>query len=231
MIDCHCHIHKEYNCIFNLPETIDITEIKERNTNINTNQTEKEYYSYGIHPWNVTNEIECEKYLLTLQTLLKEKRIIAIGECGLDTKLTQNDILIQKKWFIKQIELAQEYQVPVYIHTVNTINDIISLKKKWKDQIWIIHGFTSALQQAKQLIDLNCYISIGRSVLNKNNVKINQILKLAFERRRLLIETDNDDSHVVDLKDIYVSIAERLEIDVEMLKEYIHDVVGNLFHV
>ena len=158
-----------------------------------------------------------------MTTLIETKEIVAIGECGLDTKLTSNDISIQKRWFEQQLQLAKEHSLHVYIHTVNTLNEIIMMKKKWKDSQWIIHGFNSSVQQAKQLMDLNCYLSIGRIVLNKNNAKITPILKLCYERKRLLIETDNDGSHVADIKEIYENIADRLEIDVNDLIEEVNE--------
>ena len=223
MIDCHCHIHSQNPIIFNLNEEETIESIQNIKLQYPNNK-----YTYGIHPWNVGNEIKCEEYIERLKTLLQTNQIVAIGECGLDTKLTTNDISIQKQWFERQLQLSKEYSLPVYIHTVNTMNEIILMKKKWKESQWIIHGFNSSLQQAKQLMDLNCYLSIGRIVLNKNNAKITPILKLCYERKRLLIETDNDGSHVADIKEIYENIAERLEIDVNDLIKEINDCLKSL---
>ncbi|BFU21246.1 hydrolase TatD family protein [Entamoeba histolytica HM-1:IMSS-B] len=216
MIDCHCHLPSSYKCILNL----------------NENDTSDSFYrqliSFGIHPWHCGDETLCQKQLQVLEQLVKQNQIIAIGECGLDNKLTTNSISTQKKWFLKQIELNQRYNLPVYIHCVNMVNEIILLKKKWINQRWIYHGFNSSNEVAKKLISMNCWLSFGRNVLNNNNIKINNSLKIAFENKRLLIETDNDETHFVDLQHIYNSIANRLNCSIDILINEVHDSLHQL---
>ena len=98
------------------------------------------YASVGIHPWELT-EANADTLWESLQKAVEDKRVVAIGECGLD-KLKGASLDLQIALFKKEALLAEAYSIPLVIHCVKAFNELILLKKEIKPlQPWIIHGF------------------------------------------------------------------------------------------
>lgn len=153
-----------------------------------------QYYSIGIHPWEVheTNSNALEK----LDLLAANDSIKAIGECGLD-KNSKAGIKEQCYYFERQVQISEEHQKPLIIHCVASFNEIISMRKKLHpSQDWIIHGFRGKPQLAKQLLANGFYLSFGEKY-NIQSVEVTPIEKIC-------IETDTSS---VDLITLYKDIA------------------------
>ena len=151
-------------------------------------------FSIGIHPWNV-HEFS-EKEMTALHDLTSDKRIVAIGECGLD-KNSKTSLPTQIQFFSNQIEISEKYQKPLIIHCVGCFNELFELRKKLKPtQVWIIHGFRGKPELAVQALKSGCSISFGEH-FNEESVQLTPINKL-------FVETDESN---LSIEKIYSNIA------------------------
>lgn len=153
------------------------------------------YYSCGIHPWYVESTTLKVEDLFHL--IKKNKKVIAVGEIGLD-KLASSSYQLQVKFFEDQINLSKEVGLPLIIHCVKAWDDLIRLYKKYKpSEPWIIHGFRGNKQQAEQLQKIGFYFSLG--------VYFNKEVLSVLEPERVLLETDDSQESI---KNRYIDVAQ-----------------------
>lgn len=108
--------------------------------------------SWGIHPWDATEDSLNENPPLYIK---------AIGESGLD-RLCDTPYELQLKVFAMHIGFSEERQVPLIIHCVKAIDDILRLHRETKpSQPWIIHGFRGKPQQLHSLLKHGIFVSFG----------------------------------------------------------------------
>ena len=175
------------------------------------------YASAGIHPWELTLENANSQWEALCHSI-KDKRIIAIGECGLD-KLKGPSMALQTIVFKQEATLAEENSLPLIIHCVKAFNELIQLKKEISPrQPWIIHGFRGKLHLAQDCIRHGFYLSLG-SNFQENSLK-------AIPINRLFIETDDSEENIGS---IYQRIAETKEISLQELVEAINKNVQDVF--
>ena len=170
------------------------------------------YYSLGIHPMYIDEQVDLR--LEQIEQAAVEKRIVAIGEAGLDRN-SPAAMELQQELFEKQAELAARYDLPLIIHGVRAIPELIATYKKCHSrQKWIIHGFNNRVEILQDLLRHGFYISAGRYCMNEDS----HIWKLLPEipADRLFIETDNSD---YSIEDVYRKVAERRGVTVEVLQE------------
>jgi len=158
------------------------------------NTEKKGLFSVGFHPWQA-----CE-FSTGLMDQLKywsnDKRLVAIGECGLD-KNSIASLDIQKQVFELQIELSENSQKPLIIHCVGCFNELFELKKKYQPhQLWIIHGFRGKPDLAKQAIHSGCRLSFGEH--------FNTESLLVTPNNQMFVETDDSK---LSIQEIYHSIS------------------------
>ena len=176
-----------------------------------------EYASVGIHPWHLTLENSAPQWEALRQSV-KDKRIIAIGECGLD-KLQGPSLELQTSLFKQEATLAEECSLPLIIHCVKAFNELIQLKKEISPrQPWIIHGFRGKLPLAADCIRHGFYLSIG-SRFQADALK-------AIPLDHLFIETDESEESIGS---IYQRIAETKGISLQELTEAINKNVREVF--
>lgn len=174
------------------------------------------FYSVGIHPWYITDDIDLDRLL---EKCLDDK-VKAIGECGLDFNRKDISPNKQKKIFIRQIEISEKLEKPMIIHCVKAHEQLLSIHKKYQPkQEWIIHGFRQKPTIAKQFINAGINISLGE--------KFNTETALIIPSERLFIETD--DREDVDINMVIQSLAMVINKDVEKLKKEIEDNLSRLF--
>lgn len=155
--------------------------------------------SYRIHPCYITVDYKVE--LLQLEKLIKSENCFAIGECGLD-KNTDIDWNVQMEVFEAQIKLSEEGSLPLIIHCVRAIQELILLKRKFKPkQPWIFHGFRKT-NTAMQLLAEGFYLSIGLALLKDE--KLQQTVQ-TIPLERIFLETDDKEG---DIKSLYEKLAE-----------------------
>ncbi|MDR0389301.1 MAG: TatD family hydrolase, partial [Spirochaetaceae bacterium] len=102
----------------------------------------KLYATAGVHPHEARR---CGgKTLDTLAALAKRKEVVAIGECGLDYNRDFSPRPVQREWFIKQLELAAELSMPLFLHERDAFDDLYAILKERKDALprVVIHCFT-----------------------------------------------------------------------------------------
>lgn len=169
------------------------------------------YYSYGIHPWHISEDYEFE--LAKIKNLAREKRCLAIGECGLD-KLSKQDFKLQQKIFEEHIKIANELQKPLIIHCVKAFNELINCLNLNNNEVpVIIHGFNNNENIARILKDQGFYLSFGKALLGYESNAAKTIK--AIGRKHFFLETDDAD---LSIKYVYLKAAELLGIDEEILK-------------
>lgn len=143
-------------------------------------------YSIGIHPWYI-DENRLESDLKLIDEKLKLNECLALGECGLDKRI-EIPLEVQKEVFVKQILIAEKHQKPLILHCVAAFQEVIEIKKQLKVKVpMIIHGFSKNEQVAKQLIDNGFYISFGKYLMQKPELKS---VFQSIPNDRFFLETD-----------------------------------------
>ena len=176
------------------------------------------YRSVGLHPWY--QEDLTERGLASLDTALRQPQVIALGEAGLD-KVCDTPLAQQIHFFCEQVSLAEERELPVFIHLVRAQDELLRLKKELRPhQPWIIHGFRGKGTQAEQLLRQGFYLSFGIQA----NI---DALSSAWRAGRLLLETDDHPSP--DIAGVYEKTASALGISRQRLSEGIASTVKCLF--
>lgn len=166
--------------------------------------------TYGVHPWKVPSNLNL------LESLLKENRLAAIGETGID-RLHKDTIPLQIEVFEQHILLSEQYQKPLIIHNVKAIADILRLHKKHQPkQAWIIHGFNGTATEVRQFTDKGIYLSVGESIFFENRKIHESITSIPLDD--LFLETDTSEKTI---QEIYEKAAELLNLPLEVLKQRI----------
>lgn len=146
------------------------------------------YAAAGVHPHDV--EGLCEDDMDKIRALLSEEKTVALGEIGLDYYYDNSPRDLQKKWFVRQLELAREADCPVTIHTRDAMEDTINILKAHGTGRGIIHCYSGSRESAKILLDLGYYISFAGPVTFKNANSVLEVVRYV-PSDRLLIETDS----------------------------------------
>lgn len=171
-------IDKVINVGTNLKESYESAKLAQKYSYI--------FSSIGVHPYDA--ETLPDDYLLTLEELSKQPKVVAIGEIGLDYFNNSISRELQKKIFNQQLELAHELKMPVIIHTRDADQDTIEILKKFKLN-GVVHCFSSSPEIAKILLNMNFYLGFTGVITFKNNVKqLNTISIMPIDK--ILIETD-----------------------------------------
>jgi TatD DNase family protein len=170
-----------------------------------------EFCSVGVHPWDIDIEqsMDLETEYLKFQASHAKKNIIAIGESGLD-RLCDVSFSLQKKWFIKHIELSCSLKLPLIIHCVKASSDIIALHKQYQQKYstlpaWIIHGFNSKVSVAEEFVRHGIFLSLNNSIL-KNKKKMVELLEV-IPLEYIFLETDNEVYSIVECYEILSSFV------------------------
>ena len=215
----YVNIHTHSSNYIDNKEFIEIQNIDVDNI---VNVDVSHFYSIGIHPW------DCQQSTVNSQQVLMkclgDLNFLAIGECGLD-RACDADFELQKKVFIKQIELSEQFNKPLIIHAVRSYPDIISIRKETKSKAdWIIHGFQGNEQSAEQLLKHNIYLSLG-DVLFKNETKAQRLLQ-TIPLEKLFLETDVAERKI---SDVYEKAALLSGIEMDKLRNEIFNNFVKIF--
>ncbi len=150
------------------------------------------FYSVGLHPLEAKKWEKSSKSLLR-RSAQKDKRVVAIGELGLDFFKNENKIQ-QIDALIPQMELAWELELPVIIHCRDAANSMIQicndLAKKGKCPKGVLHCWTGTRNEMKKFLDLGFYISFSGIVTFPKAHEIHECAKIV-PNDKYLIETDS----------------------------------------
>jgi TatD DNase family protein len=181
------------------------------------------YLSAGLHPWFL-DETTFENDFLQLQSITKNPKVIAIGECGLDRTITK-DFSFQKQVFIRHIELAQDLQKPLIIHCVRAFEELLAIKKQLKPTVpMIVHGFNNKPQIAQQLIKHGFYLSLGAALFNSASNASKTLPNIPL--RQLFLETDDKNCTI---QRIFTAASEQLSIPIEVLQKQMEENFREIF--
>jgi TatD DNase family protein len=140
----------------------------------------------GIHPHNVQKA--AKDSINILRELAKNKRVVAIGEIGLDYHYDFSSRDIQKIWFSEQLALACEIDMPVVIHDREAHNDIMQLLKEYQPR-GVVHCYSGSLEMAKELVSMGFYLGFTGVITFHNAAKLASVAEW-IPQEKMLIETD-----------------------------------------
>lgn len=146
------------------------------------------YAAVGVHPDEVGG-LDEESFVQVREQAKREK-VVAIGEIGLDYYWDHESHDIQKKWFVRQLELAGELGLPVLIHSREAAADTMEIMKEYaRGLTGVIHCYSYSEEMAEEYVKMGFYIGVGGVVTFKNARK----LKRTVERiplASIVLETD-----------------------------------------
>ena len=237
-IDTHCHISKEY--FDDIPNLIDkivksgvnkvIVNGCDMKSNLEVLELVKKYDivygALGFHPTELDDF--SDEQLIWLEKNINNKKIVAIGEIGLDYHYDNTDKVKQKEVFEKQLQIASKYHKPVIVHSRDAINDTYNIISKY-NVIGSLHCFSSSKEMAERFIKLGFYIGIGGVCTYKNAKEIKEVIQ-AIDLEYIILETDTPylspepvrkekntpcnipiiASYIASLKDVDLSIVSRV---------------------
>ena len=204
MIDSHCHLDHE-------PLLSDLTNVIKRSKEVGIKkiltistsfksfdrikkiiqEDEMIYGTIGIHPHETSeNKITSD---IIVKNITENKKIIGIGESGLDFYYNYSDKKDQIKCFEEHIIAAQNTKLPLIVHTRNAEDETFEiLKKKLLEKNFkiLIHCFTGSKKFAFKLLDLGAYISASGVVTFKKSEDLANTFK-EIPNDRILVETDS----------------------------------------
>lgn len=146
------------------------------------------YAAVGTHPDEIGGLNE-ESFAEMIEWCKKDK-VVAIGEIGLDYYWDNHPHDVQKYWFIRQLDLAREMNLPVIIHSREAAADTMEIMKEHAQGLeGVIHCYSYAKEQAEEYVKMGYYIGIGGVVTFKNAKKLKEVAAVV-PLDRILLETD-----------------------------------------
>jgi TatD DNase family protein len=192
------------------------------------------YGAIGIHPESANEYTQDD--LDFIEEHIKDNKIVAIGEIGLDYYWIKDNKDQQKELFEYQLKLAEKYNVPVIVHSREATQDTIDILKKYKVR-GIIHSFSGSYEVAQIYIKMGFLLGINGVITFKNCNLKDVVSKL--ELSNIVLETDspyltpvpyrgkrNDPTKVMDIARF---IAELKGITLEELSKEINGNLNRLF--
>lgn len=194
------------------------------------------FISYGIHPQIVTSYFIKNNFssqLSFLEALCKEKKIIAIGECGFDffTPDYKASAREQEIVFNEELSLAKKYNLPLVLHLRKSIEKIFTYSKELKKLPAVVfHSFPGTLREAESLKNhgVNAYFSFGKPILNGKKSAIDCLKNLPLEN--ILLETDapyqtlkgESETFPQDIKRVYEKACQLRNMSLEEFSEALY---------
>ena len=203
MIDSHCHLDHEplysnINDVIKRSKQIGLKKILTISTNLNSFENIKKiieldemiYGSIGLHP-HETSDDRMEKEFI-IDNANKYKKIIGVGETGLDFYYENSKKDNQIKSFIEHIEASIILKYPLIVHSRSAEKETFDILNNYKnsDVKILMHCFTGSREFAKKMMSLNAYFSASGIITFKNSIELQETFKL-IEKDKILIETDS----------------------------------------
>ena len=210
LYDTHCHLNtsqfeNDLDKVINDAKENGVSKIIVPGTDISSSEKAIElsenypqiFAAVGIHP-NDGNSWD-NNSIYKLESLLKHPKVVAVGEIGLDYHWKTCPDEIQKKIFTDQLDLARKFDLPVILHSRESLADLISIifdwtKNKFVENQYIprgvFHSFEGDLSAANKVIELNFLIGIGGPVTYKNAMTKQNLAK-NLPISSILLETDS----------------------------------------
>lgn len=244
LIDSHCHVLKEYyddipniienaknndikiiiNSAYNYSSSLEIIKLVSKYPNM--------YGTVGLHPENCMEDFDYDVFNHL------DKKIIAIGEIGLDYHYGKDYKEQQINVFKRQLDIATRLSLPVVIHSRDATMDTINILRNYNLK-GVIHSFSGSLETAKEYIAMGYLLGIN-GVVTFKNCKLKEILPF-IPLKSIILETDspyltpvpyrgkkNEPSHI---KDIALFLADVYNIDVEEIAKITTANIKRIFDI
>ena len=203
MIDSHCHL--DHEPLFNDLEKVLVrskevgltkllticTTLKSFENILNIiKKDEMIYGTFGIHPHETSKNTVNQNDII--KNVNKDKKIIGVGETGLDYYYNNSDKKSQIKSFEEHIKASIELDIPLIVHSRSAENDTYDILKNFinNNPKILMHCFTGSKEFAKKLLTLNSYFSASGIITFKNSIDLQETFKF-LPIENLLIETDS----------------------------------------
>lgn len=148
------------------------------------------YAAIGFHPSNVFDVTE-EDYEEVMSFIFHPK-VVAVGEIGLDYHWNKEigERNIQKKFFIRQIQTANEHHKPITIHNREAFEDCLNILKKYRPEMGgVMHCYSGSLESLPEVLSLGLLIGLGGTLTFTNAIKIKEICE-ETPLEKIVVETD-----------------------------------------
>ena len=203
MIDSHCHLDHEpllhhIKDIIARSKSSGITKLLTISTTVKSFEKILEivtidpiiFGTFGIHPHETSKDIVSKNEII--KNIRNNRKIIGVGETGLDFFYNHSDKNKQIQSFKSHIEASIELDLPLIVHSRNAEKEtyeVLNLYKNSNPKI-LMHCFTGSTEFAKKLLKLNSFFSASGIITFKNSIELQQTFK-EIDNDRLLIETDS----------------------------------------
>ena len=203
MIDSHCHLDHEplFSDLTNVikrSKSVGIQKLLTISTSLKSFDRIKKiieiddmiYGTIGIHPHETKNDHISINSII--EHLKENKKIIGIGETGLDFYYNNSDKDSQLSSFRKHIEASIKTNIPLIIHSRNAENETFDLLNEYKNNNLkiLMHCFTGSKNFAKRLLDLDAFFSASGIITFKNSLDLQKTFEF-LPLNKILIETDS----------------------------------------
>ena len=148
------------------------------------------YGTFGIHPHETIQDIVKRDQII--ENINKDKKIIGIGETGLDFYYNNSDKTSQIRSFEEHVKASIDMNIPLIVHSRNAENETYEIFKNFNDKKLkiLMHCFTGSKKFSEKLLDFNSYFSASGIITFKNSKDLQETFK-TLPLERLLIETDS----------------------------------------
>ena len=251
MIDSHCHLDHEpllsdLDNVLARSKKVGIKKLLTISTSLDSftrikkivNKDEIIYGTIGIHPHETNNDTVDSEFIV--KNLLENKKIIGIGETGLDFFYNNSEKNKQIDSFRIHIEASLKANVPIIIHSREAEEETFNILNEYKDEKLkiLMHCFTGTQVFAEKLLEFNSYFSASGIITFKNSTDLQKTFK-SLPLEKILIETDSpflapvpnrgkkNEPSFIDFT--ATKLAEIKEIDKSKLIKVTTDNFNNLF--
>jgi TatD DNase family protein len=156
-----------------------------------SHQFDEIYFTQGIHPHDAKEATEAEFTKILERS--KDKKMVAVGEIGLDYHYDNSPRDIQRKHFERQLQIAVDTDLPVVIHTREAEEDTMSILRNFSSSLkrkGVIHSFTSSMELAQFVLNEGFYIGFNGIITFKKADNVQEVVKVT-PKERILFETDS----------------------------------------
>lgn len=247
-MDTHCHIYGEYyddiNVVMNNASKAGINRFINNGCDTKTNEEilslikiyNNMYGAIGIHPENVDKYTESDINFILEN--INNKKIVAIGEIGLDYHYNKENKEKQIELFKSQLNIAKDFNLPVIIHSREATDDMIKILKKYNLK-GVIHSFSGSIETANEYIKLGYLLGINGVVTFKNCKLKNYLSNIPIEN--IILETDSpyltpeplrgQKNEPANIKYIAQFVAQKYNISINQLSIITNNNIKRIFDI
>lgn len=148
--------------------------------------------AYGIHPMYVGHALETDLGALREVLRAYPESVVAVGEIGLDYFVPERDDRRQEFFFVEQLKLAREFDLPVILHVRRAVDAILKQLRRYRPRGGIAHAFSGSAQQADEFIKLGFKLGFGGAMTYPRALRIRE-MAASLPITAIVLETDAPD--------------------------------------